>query len=358
MLMVCSASHTLYPLCAALIHNAQSLIHLARVGTSPGENQMVETSPVQDLKSCDLQEMHAAVARAYFPHELQKIGGSSSAGIVRTLELGPLTLGKVRWGTAISLGCDYAQDAYEINIVLDGKLTWERDGRQWSAGPGEAAVFIPGKRSTITCWDADATVLGVKVDSDVLYRHLPTDAEVSAPMEEIAPALLDLRSSEGRSWVTYIRSSAEHIISEPAVTALPVFRESLVASVAAPMVAFLTADSTMAPPGPYMIRRVRKAVEQDLGRRWSIDDMAAVSGVGRRRLQQAFRDYVGIPPTAWLLRIRLDQAHRLLVSSNTQTTVYEVAYACGFNHLGRFAQEFRKRFGCIPSEILEGARGG
>ncbi|AGF72168.1 AraC family transcriptional regulator [Corynebacterium halotolerans] len=317
---------------------------------------MSEPSTVQDLCSRDLLEMHAAVARAYFPHDLQRLNRAAAPGVVRTLDLGPLTLGRIRWGTDITLDCDYAQDAYEVNVVLEGTLSWERDGSEWTAGPGEAAVFLPGKRSTITHWGADATVLGIKIDREVLHRHLAADTTVSAPLEETAPAVLDLRSGEGRSWVTFIRSSGEHIISDPAATSLPAFRDSLVASVAAPMANFLAPAAGIAPPGPYMVRRVRDAVERDPGRRWSLDDMAAISGVGRRRLQQAFRDYVGIAPTAWLLRVRLDHAYRLLAASDGETPVHEVAYACGFNHLSRFAKEFRTRFGCVPSEVTRRAR--
>ncbi len=317
---------------------------------------MAEISTVQDLRSPDLLEMHVAVARAYFPHDLKRLGRASADGIVRTLDLGPLTLGRIRWGTDVSLECDYSQDAYEVNIVLEGTMSWERDGREWTAGPGEAAVFLPGKSSTITRWEADATVLGIKVDRAVLHRHLAVDMASFAPLEDTAPALLDLRSDEGRSWVTYIRSSADQIISHPAATSLPAFRESLVASITAPMAAFLAPATGATPPGPYMVRRVRDAVERDPGRRWSVDDMAAVSGVGRRRLQQAFRDYVNATPTEWLLRVRLDQAHRLLVSSRGETRVYDVAYACGFNHLGRFAKDFRTRFGYAPSEAAHHAR--
>lgn len=312
---------------------------------------MVENSTVQNLASHDFLEMHAAVERAYFPHQLHKLSRPTGSGIVRTLQLGPVTLGRIRWGADVALDCEYAEDAYEINIVLEGKMSWERDGRSWEAGCGEAAVFLPGKRSTITHWGSDTSVLGVKISRGTLHNHLPADATATAPLEEITPAALDLRSSEGRSWITFLQSSAEQIISDPAVVSMPAFRDSLVMSVAAPMAAFLAPTQESSPPGPYMIRRVRAAVEHNPGRRWTLDDMAAVSGVGRRRLQQAFRDYVGETPTRWLLRVRLDQAYRLLVSETETITVHEVAYACGFNHLGRFAQEFRARFGCLPSEI-------
>ena len=317
---------------------------------------MPETSTVQDLRSRDLQELHTAVAHAYFPHELEALKSQVSPGVVRTLGLGPLTLGRIRWGRDIALDCDYAQDAYEVNVVLEGALTWERDGQRWTAGPGQAAVFVPGRHSTITHWGADATVLGIKVQREMIHRYLAADVALPAPLEDMSPGMLDLRSSEGRSWVGFIRSSAEHIISDPAAVALPAFRESLVASVAAPMAAFLVPDAGAAPPGPYMIRRVRDAVERDLGRRWSLDDMAAVSGVGRRRLQQAFRDYVGTTPTAWLMRLRLDQAYKQLITSEGEEAIHVVAYACGFNHLGRFSQDFQARFGCRPSEVARRAR--
>lgn len=319
---------------------------------------MTEISTVQDLRSRGLPEMQAAVARAYFPHDLKRLGRETSPGVVRTLDLGPLTLGRIRWGADIALDCDYSQDAYEVNVVLEGGMSWERGGRSWSAGPGEAAVFVPGKRSTITLWSADTTVLGIKISRAALHHQLAADSAASLSLEETAPPSLDLRSAEGRAWVSFIRSTAEHVISDPAATALPAIRNSMVAAIASPMATFLAPGTDTAPPGPYMIRRVREAVEQDPERRWSLDDLAAVSGVGRRRLQQLFRDHVGATPTAWLLRVRLDRAHSLLSAPDHGGTVSQVAYACGFNHLGRFAQEFRSRFGCTPSEVLARGQGG
>jgi transcriptional regulator GlxA family with amidase domain len=38
------------------------------------------------------------------------------------------------------------------------------------------------------------------------------------------------------------------------------------------------------------------------------------------------------------------------------TTVADVALACGFFHLGRFAQDYRARYGITPSVTLHGTR--
>ena len=42
----------------------------------------------------------------------------------------------------------------------------------------------------------------------------------------------------------------------------------------------------------------------------------------------------------------------LQASSPDQSTIADLAYAWGFNHLGRFAQLYRKRFGELPSQTL------
>jgi AraC-like DNA-binding protein len=48
-----------------------------------------------------------------------------------------------------------------------------------------------------------------------------------------------------------------------------------------------------------------------------------------------------------LRQARLDAAHRCLRQGGQ--TVTEVAYAHGFEHLGRFSAYYRERFGELPS---------
>ena len=50
--------------------------------------------------------------------------------------------------------------------------------------------------------------------------------------------------------------------------------------------------------------------------------------------------------------IRLKKAAQLLLQK--QMTVYEVAYTVGYNDRKYFSQEFKKQFGVLPSEYLQG----
>ncbi|UJW20126.1 MULTISPECIES: helix-turn-helix domain-containing protein [Pseudomonas] len=47
--------------------------------------------------------------------------------------------------------------------------------------------------------------------------------------------------------------------------------------------------------------------------------------------------------------LRLDAARNELQCSGSDRLVSEVAEAWGFNHLGRFGEQYRRRFGELPS---------
>ena len=56
----------------------------------------------------------------------------------------------------------------------------------------------------------------------------------------------------------------------------------------------------------------------------------------------------------FLLEQRLQAARRALRESHTRVqSVSDIAYECGFTHLGRFADQYRRRFGALPAETLK-----
>lgn len=90
----------------------------------------------------------------------------------------------------------------------------------------------------------------------------------------------------------------------------------------------------------------------------SLADLARVSGRTSRSLQYAFRRRFGCTPTAWIRRQRLARAHAELCCPRASTTVTEVAFSCGFNHMGMFARYYRDCFGEAPSTTLTRAMAG
>jgi transcriptional regulator GlxA family with amidase domain len=76
--------------------------------------------------------------------------------------------------------------------------------------------------------------------------------------------------------------------------------------------------------------------------------MAEQAGVSVRTLFAGFKNYLGTTPMAYLRELRFEQAH-LELMQNEHLTVTDVAFKWGFTHLGRFSQEYKKRFGTLPS---------
>jgi len=84
----------------------------------------------------------------------------------------------------------------------------------------------------------------------------------------------------------------------------------------------------------------------------TVSDIAASLGVGVRALQLAFQAHRGITPTAYLRRIRLAQVRERLLDGEDDDTVTDIAFAHGFFHLSRLAQQYKAQFGESPSDTL------
>ncbi len=111
--------------------------------------------------------------------------------------------------------------------------------------------------------------------------------------------------------------------------------------------------SSATSPLPRAVRRTLDAMQADVGHRWTISELAAIAGVSSRTLQRQFLAFVGRPPNAALREIGFEKARRELLRGRPGIQVTEVALKCGFPHLGRFAVEYRHRYGETPSQTLK-----
>jgi AraC-like DNA-binding protein len=103
----------------------------------------------------------------------------------------------------------------------------------------------------------------------------------------------------------------------------------------------------------WLARRARDYIEDNLTRSLRLAHLARAVDSDIRRLQRAFRDVFGISPYRYLVSRRLRLAHRRLLRANSDSsTVTRIALECGFGHLGRFAVDYRSRFGESPSTTL------
>jgi AraC-like DNA-binding protein len=87
-----------------------------------------------------------------------------------------------------------------------------------------------------------------------------------------------------------------------------------------------------------------------------LDTLAAAASVRPRTLEAHFRIYLGTTPLGWVRRTRLARARQQLLTASGELNVTRVAVANGFSQLGRFAAEYRRQFGELPSQTFRTAR--
>lgn len=111
---------------------------------------------------------------------------------------------------------------------------------------------------------------------------------------------------------------------------------------------------------PDIERQIKRAV------RWlsfqyaqpiSIEELSRSLGYHRTHLSKMFKQITGVSPMQFLLKVRMDRAKELLNEQN-HLSIDQVASSVGYPDALYFSKQFRKTFGCSPSEYRSQARNG
>jgi AraC family transcriptional regulator len=98
-------------------------------------------------------------------------------------------------------------------------------------------------------------------------------------------------------------------------------------------------------------RRLQRVVERmhaDLSEDIDLHSLAKESGYSRSHFLRMFREATGITPYQYLLRLRLQQAQRMLRDKSSR--LVDIAVACGFSSHTHMSRIFRQTIGVTPSE--------
>lgn len=228
-----------------------------------------------------------------------------------------------------------SQRCVAIQVTLAGSgWVWPHAGTGRAVGVGEALLFIGGEGPL-------AYGLGPSRSWEFAYANLLGDAALAVAREVIArhghvvpfPATHPVV----RGLLTRLpaRGATEAVLD--AATSARLAWDLLTALVDVPA-ADIEADLAQ-----RSMAWMRARLAEDVG----VAEAATAVGVSREHLTRLFSARLGCGPAAWLSRLRLEHAERLL--RDPRLTVGEVALRCGFRSASHFCAAFRARMGSTPA---------
>ena len=129
------------------------------------------------------------------------------------------------------------------------------------------------------------------------------------------------------------------------------FREFILQGLLALVDAGLAIGGTPRPPRtrrPDLVVKARDLFLANIADEWTADRIALELGVSYRVLNYAFKETTGISPYQYFLNERLQAARRRLKADDASIT--QICFDCGFNTPSRFARQYARLFGELPSE--------
>lgn len=96
------------------------------------------------------------------------------------------------------------------------------------------------------------------------------------------------------------------------------------------------------------INKVFDYIDKNLDRTLTLDELANAANFSKYHFNRIFHSIVGETPVEFTLRLRLEKAASLIISSKKES-ISDIAFKCGFSDISVFSRRFKNRFNVSPS---------
>ncbi|TCP40771.1 AraC family transcriptional regulator [Tamaricihabitans halophyticus] len=287
------------------------------------------------------------------PHSLTvKTGSASLATRLVHVRMQDTSVNRLRYGTEVTVSSDNgALDDYLLTLPLSGHGTFRYGNDVATASPNRGVIigphrefafdFDPGWDQLVVRLDRDrvesiASALTGEVGSVDFAVALAPSVVALHGLLESAMSLADSEVADHRPQLVW---QLEQLILETLLMTQPNDRTP-------------RNNTSHGRPNSSRVRQAMEFMLDRLSEPLSVTTVAEACDTSVRTLQQTFRREVGTSPLRWLREQRLERAHALLTAAQPGLSVTDIAYRCGFFHLGEFGTAFRRRYGITPSKLL------
>lgn len=318
-------------------------------------HQLLDAFPLSRART--LQDACEQVGRSFSPHRLELRGGADTLDVCHNqVRFRDVSLNTLRYGADVLIDPGQRGDFYMVQLPLSGSGLLLSGDEQIRMDPSTLTVLQPRERCRML-WSGDCRMILVQVPREVVARRAGEHSAGTPP--RFASARQRQEPEVAAWWQTVLDLTRNldlfgaHWLRHPAAYAA---MEEFLLSAFASMLGDGGSPSAAPVRGEARcLRRAKEYIHAHLTEALSLSDIARHACVSPRTLESAFRRNGDVTPLAYARHQRLASVHAALVAAaaeNRHVNVTEIAMNHGFVHMGRFAAQYRQRFGCVPSETL------
>ena len=314
------------------------------------------------VETSDLDEARERVSKVFCEHQLECLRPKSRLDMRQHVaRFGKLAMSYIAYGTDVSIDPGKLSTFFLVHLIPQGRSEI-RIGDRSLIGSSATGAVTSSTLAMRMRWSADCAHLVLKIERAALERHLThLLGDVATRPIEFAPEL-SVATGLGAGLRRLIDFAAGELDRDDSLLASPLGMAGIEQAL---MTALLTAQPSnysaalarqASPAMPRHVMRAEEMIRAHPELPITVADLSDVSGVSARTLFEGFRRFRGTTPMALLKAVRLEQAHAELKAAPPAENIAGIAFKWGMVHLGRFARDYRERFGELPSDTLRKGR--
>ena len=245
-------------------------------------------------------------------------------------------------------------NSVRIYSVVDGKFDWIINEQSHILYPGDLALILPGQTfrgekdilniGTLT-WihlqiekiDANGMSLGT-------WSHLTKNERLTIGKILFVNNATVLKLKECQALLQTIRDELIHQ-EIGFMTRVNQLIDDLFIDIARQS----TRQNNSQRDFPKTFMKLEQTLRQNLANQWTVEEMAALTGLGTTTFTEKVKNYTGFSPLNYLINIRISEAIKLL--NRPDENVTDIALQTGFYSSQHFATTFKKLTGYTPSDF-------
>ncbi len=311
------------------------------------------------FRSTDLDESRDLVGKIFSPHKSEITGTANDlATEVYEADFCRSSLSHTRYGTAVNINAGQLNSYYLIQVPWEGSIEITNGKHCAAYKPGLGSIISPTVPMQMR-WAPGASTYTVKLSKHALESRLSImlGEDLHAPL--VFEPVLDFSSPQGQRWSSAVEFARQQLTLssvgslEQPIAQLLEDTLCLMALEQLPHNYSNKSNKVSAALAPKPVRRARQYIIDNLQNDIFLDDLANETAISPSSLSKHFKRYYGQSPMQYIRARKLDAVHQILKQSYTEVSVTEIALKFGFNHLGRFSQYYREKFGESPSTTLK-----